>query len=448
MESCSVVGDGFRLVVVGSNLWRARAAGEALEVTLPLLRLDALASLAGERAASPLLLPYEFKDCSPSMASEVSGIAAAYRRRVVVEQFYDLATRLGSLASDALVDPLYPAASRLRLLGRGAPCPSGLEALREEYARHAEGLAFREDGLLRLSTPTLRLEFASIAARIRAVLLGARPRPLVPRTPWEGAPCRPPEIVERPWSLIRLPEGSYEGFCEDEPLKLLGRGECRPSQRLTSTYVCSEGDRRFVVKDYMRMALKWIPAAIASSIAIRYRLGPRSRLAAEYRYLRRLRGVLPTPRILGVCSGIARAAMSREYVDGTRVLDSRDPSHWRLAGQGLAQIHQAGYVLGDSNPGNFIADPVGRLWIVDAEQARSFTTRGAAWDIIVFLAYSGALGVDKSLLRSFVEGYSDSWGEARRVLELASSPALWMPLSIIPQTAVAWRVLRGYLAGH
>jgi tRNA A-37 threonylcarbamoyl transferase component Bud32 len=448
LEACRVVGEGFELVVIKSNLWRARTSGGALEVTLPLLRLDALASLAGERAASPLLLPYKLEECSPDMAREVSVIARSYRRRVVVEQFYDLATRLGPLTSEALVDPLYPAASRLRLLGSGAPCPRGLETLRDEYAGHAEGLAFREGGLLKLSAPSLRLEFKSIAARIRAVLLGVRPKPLMPRTPWEGARCEPPEIVERPWSLIRLPEGAYEGFCDDEPLKLLGRGECRPSQGLASTYICSEGERKIVVKDYMKMAVKWLPAAIASSVAIRYRLGPRSRLAAEYRYLRRLREILPTPGIIGVCSGVARAAMSREYVEGTPVLDSRDPEHWSLAGDGLARVHQAGYVLGDSNPGNLVVDPAGRLWLVDAEQARSFTTRGAAWDIIVFLAYSGAFGVDRDLLKAFVEGYSNSWEGARGILELAASPTLWMPLSIVPQAVAARRVLREYLAGR
>jgi len=448
LEACRIVGDGFELVVVKGGLWRARSLGDSLEVSLPLLRLDAIASFAGERIASPLLLPHELRGCGPGIASEVSGIVEAYRRRVVVEQFYDLATRLGPLASEVLVDPLYPPASRLRLLGPGAPCPRGLEALREEYTRHASGVAFREGGLLRLSTPTLRLEFRSIAARIRAALLGARPRPLAPRTPWEGAPCRRPDAVERPWSLVGLPEGSYAGFCGEEPVKLLGRGECVASQGLTSTYICSQGGVRVVVKDYMKMAVKWLPAAVASSVAVRYRLGPRSRLAADYRYLRRLRGVLPTPRILGVCSDIARAAMSREYVEGVPVLESRERQHWELAGEWLARIHEAGYILGDSNPGNFIVDGRGRLWLVDAEQARSFTSRGAAWDVVVFLAYAGALGVAGGLLRGFIEAYSRAWSGSRRILELASSPALWMPISIVPQAVTPRRILREYLASH
>ncbi len=449
-EGCLVAGEGFQLRVVDSPLWRARLVDGELEVTLPLLRADATASVVGERLAAPLMLPHELRGCPESLASRLAGVVEAYRRRVVVEQLYDLAVRMGPLVSEALVDPFYPLYSRLRLLARIAPCPArlrGADELRASYLELSRDVASVESGLLRLRTPSLRLEFKALASRVRATLLSISHRIPVPRTPWEGRECDLDGVFGGVSRLVRMPEGIFAGFCEEEPLSILGEGDCRPLPRFSSAYLCVSGSRRVIVKDYMKMAIKWLPAAIASSVAVRYRLGPRSRLAAEYKYLRLFREVVDTPRIVAVCSDIARAASSREYVEGQPVLASKEPGHWRLAGEVLGRLHEAGYVMGDSNPGNVIVDLQGLPWIVDAEQARRFSLRGAAWDIVVALSYSGLFDAEDSLLLEMLRGYAGSWSGSLKILELASSPALWLPMRTVPKAYSKRRILRDFVSG-
>ena len=449
-EGCLVSGEGFQLRVLDSPLWRARLVEEGLEVTLPLLRADAVASVAGEKLAAPLMLPHELRDCPASLASRLAGLAEAYRRRVVVEQLYDLAVRAGPLVSEALVDPLYPLYSRLKLLARVAPCPTGLQGadeLRRLYLELSRGVASVESGLLRLRMPSLRLEFKALASRARATLLSISHRIPVPGTPWEGQECDLEGVFGSISSLVRMPEGVFTGFCEEEPLSVLGEGDCRPLPRFSSAYLCTSGSRRVIVKDYMKMVVKWLPAAIASSVAVRYRLGPRSRLAAEYKYLRLFRDIVDTPRLIAVCSDIARAASSREYVEGEPVLASEKPRHWRLAGETLGRLHEAGYVMGDSNPGNVIVDLRGMPWVVDAEQARRFSLRGAAWDIVVALSYSGLFDAGDRLLLEMLEGYADSWSGSLKILELASSPALWLPMRTVPKAYSKRRILREFVSG-
>lgn len=446
--SCRVVGRGFELRVVDSGLWRARSGDGFLEVSVGLLKADAQASVAGERIAGPLLLPFRLEGCPAGLSETVRAVASVYRSRVVVEQLYDLSVRMGPLASEACIDPIYIPASRARLITH-MPCYEPSQDEVEELRREYGGLASRVSepcggGRIRPRLPTLRGEFRAAALRVRSALLRYNAAIPLPKPPWGG--CRAPLLVEGDlWSLIELPEGRFIGSCGEGPVGGLVKGECRPSPRFSSTYICDSGGGRVVVKDYIRMAVKWLPAAVLSGAVIRYRLGPRSRLAAEYRYLRLLRDVVPTPRFLLVCSDIARAAAVREYVEGDPVLDSRDPGRWRLAGRVIGLVHSSGYILGDSNPGNIVVDPAGRPWLIDAEQARPYSDKGAAWDIVVALVYASTFGARREQLEALLEGYSESWEGARRILELASAPVYWLSLGALPQALRAGRVLRSYI---
>ncbi len=448
-STCLLEVAGYKIEVVDTKLWQASSRGDVLRVSLPLLRLDAIVSLAGERLAAALLLPYKPVECPPSLRARIEEAATTYRRRVVVEQLYDLLVRMGPLASEVLVDPIYPPASRLWLLRTVHSClveaagPQALNNLRHEYASLAASVAKPEGNGLRLDPPTLRTEFRALGVRIRSTLASLQARAPMPRLPWEEGSCQPPGEILDPWDLARLPEGRYKGPCRD-PLELVTGADCRAGGRLSSSYLCTlPSGEKVVVKDYMRMAAKWIPAAAASSIAVRYRLGPRSRLAADYKYLRLLRGVLPTPRFRMVCSDVARAAALREYVDGTPVLDSSDPRLWREAGHALAEIHEAGYALGDPNPGNFVSPrDGGRLWLIDAEQARPYTDRRGAWDLVVALAYAAGFGAPLELVEEMARAYASHSPRAARLAEKALSPALWLPLQAVPQAARARKALR------
>ena len=194
------------------------------------------------------------------------------------------------------------------------------------------------------------------------------------------------------------------------------------------------------------MAVKWLPAAALGRGYVSYRVSPKSRMAAEYRYLRLLRPIARTPRILEVCADYTTSVMVREYVEGTPTLSSRDPGDWGAAGRLLARIHRAGYAVGDPNPGNFIVDDVGAR-LIDAEQARPLDDRAAAWDLAVFAAYARFMGAPRDLVRAALEAYREEarglWG---RVSRLAASPRLWVHLSVTPRVALELQQLFRELA--
>jgi len=129
------------------------------------------------------------------------------------------------------------------------------------------------------------------------------------------------------------------------------------------------------------------------------------------------------------------------------VLGLPDTRAWRLTGRALARIHEAGYTLGDANPGNFLALGEG-LALVDLEQARRATVGGMAWDIVTVLAYSHLMGVDSRLVKSLLEEYASSIGGLRGPLvEELLKPRYWLPYIAIPYKAPeALNIVRSTLA--
>jgi len=194
------------------------------------------------------------------------------------------------------------------------------------------------------------------------------------------------------------------------------------------------------VKEYHRMLVKWIPAAVASARAYRYLLSPRARMANEHRYFRLLRGVVETPRVLVVCADQARAAMARSFVEGDPVLSTRDPSAWEASGEALARVHGAGHVLGDPNPGNFVYRG-GGVAVIDAEQASRYTPVRAAWDLAVYTVYALLFGAPEELVARGLEAYARSAPRAREVAAAASRPGFWAPLAPLGPLAVKARRL-------
>ena len=435
---------GFEVVVPKGGVPKSRE--DRLVVPAGLLDADARYGVAGEVFAGVLLVPARL-ECPEGLRGRVEGSIAAYRSRVVVEQAYDLYARMGPLAGVASVDPAYFPLSRMNLLWRlhgrvYAEYLEGeraLEELRGLYGGYALDLGSPiEEGRVKLRAPRLRESFKSVVIAVRRAFESGLYRVQVAQPPWRGEVAQP-RVVEEPWSLIEPPEGSISLSCTPPPEEL--GGDCRPAGILYSVLLCDVGGRQVAVKDYYRAAIKWVPAGVASRVFnIKYRLTPKARMASEAYYLPRLREYVGTPRVLRLCSDYRQAYMIREYVEGEPLSSSRSVEDWRLVGEALAAIHEGGYALGDPNPGNFLLRG-GRPWLLDAEQARRYTRRAAAWDLVVALVYSRVTGVGDELLKAFVEAYASSrprneWGEVKR---LALSPLLWLSLGVVAVDLAAVR---------
>ncbi|MEB3774624.1 MAG: hypothetical protein GSR86_06855 [Desulfurococcales archaeon] len=397
-----------------------------------LLEMDAGYSVFGDTLAGILLPPLEPIGGDTAWLGRV---VSRYRARVVAEEYLNIITRLGSMAEEVKVDPAYPPASRMHQLSRLYSCIynralEGVEDLRREYRAVREDLGIGEVPSRSRARVTEVLKSYIMSITIPLNITAAR---IISSPPEEVSGCSPEGLLKAPWKLLSLPEGGASIDCKsiDEVLKeLVGAGyKCTQPNPISSSVKCSGEGRSVILKEYTRMYAKWIPAAIAASTTYGYRLSPKERLAADYRYLRLMRRVTVTPRIIHVCSDNYTAKMLREYMEGTPLVDSRDPEEWARAGEVLARIHTAGYTLGDTNPGNLLVTPGGGIAVIDAEQAKEATLRGMAWDIIVATVTSIFYGVPEDLIEALLSEYRKTHAGA---LQEALRDKYWMSLLIIP----------------
>ncbi|MEB3806026.1 MAG: hypothetical protein GSR73_00705 [Desulfurococcales archaeon] len=434
-----IQGPGYRIVVDDNALvpqWNEES--RTLATPRLYLELDAKFSLVGERIAGLLLPPLD------AYSDSLDEIINAYRKRIVAEQAADLVSRLGPLTAEARVEASFFPVSRAHMLWGTLGCLIGdamdSGELARVYLEHASVAGVVEEGLVRVKPRRYREYLVSNIRRLQLKTLDAagniaRYMGRIGRMALNYCTSMPE--APDPSVHVRLPEGRFHYECPG-PRELaqyyLGVVEsCKRSQWTSSTVICrSEEGERIAVKEYLKMIVKWLPASIASSPALNYLITPKSRLANEYRHLRVLRGVISTPEILGVCGDPAKAVMVRGFVEGEPVLDSDKPLYWRMSGEALAAIHSHGYVLGDPNPGNFVIDG-GSVSLVDAEQARRFTARRGAWDLIVYVYYSVLLGKRRDLIAEGLRGYLDSIGAlGDRVVRELGEKRLWNWLRILP----------------
>jgi len=432
-------------------LGRARTL---LEVPLSLLRADAAYSILGETAAGFLLGIYAVEGECPAIRE----VAETYRRRVIIEELYQLYSWLGGILRDARVSPLYiPAVRAWRIGGHVSSIisrqlhDSTREELEETYHEAAASLGLLRDGKVNVRAVRSqgRAESESYRRGLEAAwsvyrkTLGQFLSPIV-------SDEQTHMLVENPGLLVELPEGSFtleKHTPETLSSQITGDGTlCRPPSPLSSSLTCRGEDGRAVVKIYGRLAVKWLPATIASPREARYLVTPKARMANEYYWLRRLRKAVATPRIHALAVNPSRM-MLRDYIPGVPAFDSEEKRHWETAGRTLAFLHKHGVALGDPNPGNFIVDEENPDYsaIVDAEQARPYAPVAGAWDLVVFTVYPLLFGRDKSLVESAVEAYRLEDPELyRRHAEILSQGIGWGGVKLLgPVYLQAKRILLG-----
>ncbi len=407
---------------------------EALHIGDMILESDVQRSTMMETAAGLLLPPIEEPRGDVGW---LEGLARTYRSRVIVDEYMEAEARLGGLARLLSARPSYPAVSRMSLLRRLYPCIynkalEDLNILDDVYMEEHRRLGIDPQAPLESLEDARRLAVVRIAVSGYSALHPAVA--LLARLPELATGCAPHRLLAEPWRLLSLPEGTVSLDCSavDRILEgLAGSGyRCKSPNPISSSLDCQGPRGRVIVKSYMRMSPKWIPAALAASPVYSYRLGPRERMEADYMYLRALRGTVETPVIHHVCGDLYNAKMVRTYLEGRVILYSRDPEDWSLAGRGLASIHKAGYTLGDTNPGNILATPTGKTGVIDAEQAREATLKGMAWDLVVLTVTSIFYNTPEDLVAEFLASYKNSMG--RGPLEEALKERNWIGLLSIP----------------
>jgi tRNA A-37 threonylcarbamoyl transferase component Bud32 len=276
----------------------------------------------------------------------------------------------------------------------------------------------------------------TIVSPLRAASTVMAKRIVAPASEWSKCDDVSELLIE-PWRLIEAPEGVVAVGCpglREAAEKILGESvKCRAPRIYSSSLVCESGSSRVVVKEYVRMIVKWIASLPLSYTRYKYRLTPKARMASEYKYFKELRRVIETPYVLLLCGDYHKSLMVRSYIDGTPVVDSDSKGLWEEAGLALAKIHKSGFTLGDPNPGNILVLPSGGQAVIDAEQARRYTITGGAWDLAVFSIYSFFIGKREELVEAAITMYKeeakDLWVKER---DLLRKSYFWAPLTILP----------------
>jgi tRNA A-37 threonylcarbamoyl transferase component Bud32 len=111
---------------------------------------------------------------------------------------------------------------------------------------------------------------------------------------------------------------------------------------------------------------------------------------------------LEVPRVLDF--DLEEEVVIRQYIEA-----SNEEIYYEL-GKGLRVIHNAGYVMGDTKPSNFIVTRR-RVYVIDAEQAiRQENEEYRAWDVLVILMFMSYRYINNlksylSAARALLTGY-------------------------------------------
>lgn len=240
----------------------------------------------------------------------------------------------------------------------------------------------------------------------------------------------PPEELQHPRRLLKLDEGVlFEGSesIRGELAKVCGFKDYKYEEKSlgqlysTTKMVTLRGseERKFVVKYFADIrSVKWALLGLWAS-GRKFSMFPQSRLHREYVALRKLkeRGVI-SPAIVGV--SLKEKILVRAYVEGNllsdeieAVLKNRKSDLTDVAryGRALAQVHRAGFAIGDAKASNVIIQN-GKVYIADLEQ--SLENGDAAWDVAEFLYYTAKLSMKEEKMRvvadEFLKAYVDENG--------------------------------------
>ncbi len=193
--------------------------------------------------------------------------------------------------------------------------------------------------------------------------------------------------------------------------------------------------------------LKWFPLTVWSFGARSFTVSGQARLAKECAISELLHSEgFNVPKILHVSN--AERIVFMEYIEGENLSDSikqlataTDPATTQdvrnkvaRVGEIFAKVHSCHVSLGDTKPDNVLITKEGEIFLIDFEQATQDCDE--AWDIAVFLYYSGyylqpfSSNVKaESVAKAFIDGYLIGGGSVSKVNE-AGTPKYTRVFSI------------------
>ena len=196
--------------------------------------------------------------------------------------------------------------------------------------------------------------------------------------------------------------------------------------------------------------LKWFPLTLWSFGAKSFAVSGQARLAKESAISELLRKKgFNVPKILHVSN--AERVIFMEYIDSEslsesikRVATSKDTANLEdvlkkvgKVGEIFAHVHSSNISLGDTKPDNVLIQQDGTIFLIDFEQASQDGDK--AWDIAVFLYYSGhylqpfySKFKAESVAKAFIDGYLKEGGNANNIRD-AGAPKYTRVFSIFTQ---------------
>ncbi|MDA4123705.1 MAG: hypothetical protein OK456_11050, partial [Thaumarchaeota archaeon] len=150
------------------------------------------------------------------------------------------------------------------------------------------------------------------------------------------------------------------------------------------------------------------------SLSMKFSMSPQARMHREYRASLELRRAgISTPRVVG--AAIDDKVLVREFVEGkvlSKMIDEAFRSKKNRVdevetyGAVMAQVHRAGFALGDAKAENVIIRN-GEACVADLEQAVEGGDQ--AWDIAEFLYYTGKLSLREDGMRAVANAFLDGY---------------------------------------
>ncbi len=165
-----------------------------------------------------------------------------------------------------------------------------------------------------------------------------------------------------------------------------------------------------------------------------YASQPLERMGREIEFFTTKWNKIGVPKIIDM--DYDNLCLYREFIDGREI--GKDEKDFRMLGDAMKQIHEAGFSLGDTKLSNFMI--VGdRVFVIDAEQAlRNSSLDYKAWDIVVFFLFSSLAFLNevkeyRECMRSFVEAYQMTHDLALKVMDMKNLPLLGLfpPLHLL-----------------
>ena len=186
---------------------------------------------------------------------------------------------------------------------------------------------------------------------------------------------------------------------------------------------------------------KWFPLTVWSLGARPFSITARARLAKECAISEFLYNEgFNVPKILHVSN--AKRLIFMEYIEGESLSQAIkriaaatenqtfdvELAHLEKAGEILANVHAHNIVLGDTKPENMLVKSDGTIYMIDFEQATEDAKGDKAWDVAVFLYYSGhylqplyGTGKAEAIAKTFINGYLKGGGKVD-VIKKAGTP--------------------------